>query len=94
MEKITMNDRIKNEVERLRSIARKLSYDETEDANVKHVLFEVASRLESNWYEKNCRDPEHDAPILLYVPSGQVYKHVCPSCGNVIRISGTIITAG
>lgn len=35
---------------------------------------------------KVCRDPEHKPPTHLYIPPGQGYRHVCPSCGNVIDL--------
>jgi hypothetical protein len=28
-----------------------------------------------------CRHPEHNPPTHLCIPSGQRYRHVCPSCG-------------
>ena len=27
-----------------------------------------------------CSCPEHNAPSFLYIPPGQLYKHVCPWC--------------
>lgn len=52
-----MNQRTKDEVERLRSIARCLSYDGlTVESVSKHLLLEIAMRLETGWYEKDCDD--------------------------------------
>ena len=32
--------------------------------------------------QKKCNDVEHDPPKHLYIPQGQGYRHVCPSCGK------------
>lgn len=29
---------------------------------------------------KPCQHPEHEPPMMLYVPHGQEYVHVCPGC--------------
>lgn len=96
--------RVKEEAERLRNIARNLSYSEVESESIiKFVLNEVAMRLETGWYERDsgfepieinriCTDREHDGPNMLYVPPGQIYKHVCRSCGNVVRIAGSSVS--
>lgn len=33
-----------------------------------------------------CADPNHLPPQMISIPAGVVYKHVCPSCGNVIFV--------
>ena len=33
-----------------------------------------------------CRHPQHNVPMLLYIPPGCGYRHVCPGCGNVITV--------
>ena len=35
---------------------------------------------DSAWL-KGRRDPEHSPPMMLYIPPGQQYRHVCRSCG-------------
>lgn len=31
-------------------------------------------------YNRPCMDPSHNPPTHLYIPEGQKYTHVCPSC--------------
>lgn len=35
---------------------------------------------------KQCKDPSHSPPSHICIPQGQGYRHVCPSCGNVIEL--------
>lgn len=92
----TMNKKIDSEVLRLRNLAATLSYSEVEsEAIIKHVLNEIAMRLQTGWYEKSdgwetnsCNHPEHDFPTMLHIPVGQIYVHTCPGCGNKIRVAG------
>ena len=35
---------------------------------------------------RNCVDPEHAPPMMIHVPYGKMYRHVCPSCGNTSYI--------
>lgn len=39
-------------------------------------------------WKKICRDPNHNPPMYLYIPPGQEYVHICPSCGAEIVIRG------
>jgi len=41
---------------------------------------------------KRCNDPHHLPPSHLHIPQGKGYRHVCPSCGNVIEITPLQIT--
>lgn len=34
-----------------------------------------------------CQDKGHNFPTHLSIPYGKGYKHVCPSCGNVIIVT-------
>lgn len=34
--------------------------------------------------KKLCPDREHNPPSHLAIPSDKVYKHVCPTCKNVV----------
>lgn len=36
--------------------------------------------------EYGCHHPEHQPPSHLYIPPGQGYRRVCPSCGAVFTI--------
>ena len=41
---------------------------------------------------RSCSDPNHiPGPMLLYIPPGKRYRHVCPLCGNVTYIYGSDI---
>lgn len=88
--------RVKEEAERLRNIARNLSYSEVESESIiKFVLNEVAMRLETGWYEKSdvsetnpCDHPEHNFPTMFHIPQGEIYVHTCPGCGHRIRVAG------
>jgi len=33
-----------------------------------------------------CKHPEHEPPMYLYIPTGKGYRHVCPKCGKVTTI--------
>lgn len=33
-----------------------------------------------------CNHGEHYPPTHLHIPQGKGYRHVCPSCGNVIEV--------
>ncbi|HET8688953.1 MAG TPA: hypothetical protein VFM18_20275 [Methanosarcina sp.] len=104
-----MNQRTKDEVERLRSIASSLSYNNDKmEGDLKHTLYEVAMRLDTSWYEQSddfkpltipkvwdipvCNHPEHNFPMMFYIPPGQSYTHVCPNCGYRITIAGEPIS--
>jgi hypothetical protein len=39
-----------------------------------------------------CRDQSHNPPTHLYIPQGQGYTHVCPSCGRRTTIIPTQVT--
>lgn len=39
------------------------------------------------WHQP-CVDNSHDAPTHVHVPVGEVYRHVCPTCGEVQDIIG------
>ena len=41
---------------------------------------------------KECNHPEHNFPILLYIPGGQTHTHVCPNCGNEITVMASIVS--
>ena len=41
---------------------------------------------------KLCRDLSHNAPMHLYIPEGQKYIHICPSCGKKVEIIPQQIT--
>ena len=45
-------------------------------------------------YEEHCGHPEHEFPMHLNIPPGKGYKHVCPSCGKVTKISNPIFHYG
>ena len=34
-----------------------------------------------------CQDANHNFPMHLNIPVGKGYRHVCPSCGNVIIVT-------
>ena len=36
--------------------------------------------------KKECQDPNHKPPTHLHIPEHKGYRHVCPSCGNVIDL--------
>lgn len=36
--------------------------------------------IQDDWFT-GCKHPEHNPPMLLYVPPGQQFRHVCPGCG-------------
>lgn len=46
--------------------------------NVKKSGFEPAP---DSWVKEPCLNSEHNPPSMLYIPPGQVYRHVCPGCG-------------
>ncbi len=35
---------------------------------------------------QTCNHPEHNPPNYLYIPPGKGYRHVCPSCGKMVKI--------
>ena len=35
---------------------------------------------------KRCSDPSHNPPTHIHIPQGKGYRHVCPTCGNVITL--------
>lgn len=39
-----------------------------------------------------CDHPEHNFPMMLYIPPGQSYTHVCPHCGYRITVAGEPIS--
>ncbi len=43
-------------------------------------------------YAEPCRDPSHQPPTMLYIPPGQQYRHVCPTCGAVVILRGSSAT--
>ena len=36
---------------------------------------------------KPCMHPVHNPPGHIVIPAGKILRHVCPSCGQVTRIS-------
>jgi hypothetical protein len=44
------------------------------------------------FYERPCLDPSHNAPTHLSIPPGQIYIHVCPSCGYSITLRPSCVT--
>lgn len=38
-----------------------------------------------------CADPEHEPPSMLYVPPGEGYRHVCPTCKKVTIITNPVV---
>lgn len=34
-----------------------------------------------------CKDRSHNFPTHISIPAGKGYRHVCPSCGNVIIVT-------
>ena len=43
-------------------------------------------------FGRQCRDPEHSPPTMLYIPPGKRYRHVCPSCGAEVVMHGARFT--
>ncbi len=39
-----------------------------------------------------CHSMEHEPPMMLYIPPGQQYRHVCPGCGQVTVMRGSSAT--
>ncbi len=33
-----------------------------------------------------CTHPDHQPPLMLHIPQGKGYRHVCPSCGKVTNL--------
>lgn len=43
----------------------------------------VDPRYKEDSYEyRACLHPEHDFPMMLYVPGGKIVTHICPGCGH------------
>ncbi len=41
--------------------------------------------------EEICHHPSHNPPMHLCIPTDQVYRHICPSCGYTVKIRGNPI---
>ncbi len=39
-----------------------------------------------------CCHPQHNAPMHLYIPFGQVYQHICPGCKHVVYLKNQVVT--
>lgn len=46
----------------------------------------------TKYKELPCKDPEHNPPAHLYIPTGESYIHTCPSCGRSLVIHGSNIS--
>jgi len=44
--------------------------------------------------QKTCNHPNHSFPTMLYIPPGQGYRHICPSCGREAVAYGQGVTLG
>ena len=57
----------------------------------KPILFDW-SHLDQNelgWNVQTCSHPQHNPPNMLYLPSGQVLRHICPACRKVTTVHGS-----
>ena len=36
--------------------------------------------------DKTCKDINHKPPTHIHIPQGKGYRHICPTCGNVIDL--------
>jgi hypothetical protein len=43
-------------------------------------------------YQPPCCNPGHQPPTHLYIPPGQQYRHICPSCGFTVVIRGNNVS--
>lgn len=60
--------------------------------NINESRFEDSSI--SVWIAKErkpCYHEEHNPPGNIVVPSGQRYRHVCPTCGSTQIIQGDVM---
>lgn len=42
--------------------------------------------------EKQCRHPEHQPPLHLYIPPGKEYVHICPQCKQRTVLGGSNVS--
>ncbi len=59
--------------------------------NINSHLNERDNSKEQSGFEdipkyEQCLDPSHNPPGHIVIPQGKIYRHVCPSCGKVVRI--------
>ena len=47
--------------------------------------------IDNKWI-KTCFSPSHNPPMHLYIPPGQQYVHICPTCGAKIIMLGSTFT--
>jgi hypothetical protein len=38
-----------------------------------------------------CMHPQHNPPGHIVVPHGKIYDHVCPACGAIFTIHGSVM---
>ncbi len=45
-----------------------------------------------DWRVRECRDPDHAPPSMLYIPPGELWEHECPSCHRKTLMRGSGVT--
>lgn len=41
---------------------------------------------------QQCFDPSHNPPSHIYIPAGQGYRHICPTCKSTVTLRGSDVT--
>lgn len=39
-----------------------------------------------------CISPQHNPPMLIYIPPGQTFVHTCPGCGEQMVLHSSNVT--
>lgn len=65
---------------------------ETNTNNTDDGFIDIEETSYTAKYKRPCACPQHNPPTMLYVPYGQVYKHICPSCGEVTILHSSMVT--
>jgi hypothetical protein len=78
----------------LANLIEKTRFDiasEAKKANQKNVVAKSDMGMPESGFEpyepppnESCNHPEHNPPNMMVIPQGQRYRHVCPSCGQMV----------
>ena len=59
---------------------------------MKKLMNDVEKDYTKGWDKGPCMSHSHQPPMHLYIPPGESFTHVCPSCGAEVVLKGTVIT--
>ncbi len=54
------------------------------------IIYQTNGLIQDPSWRTLCKHPEHYPPSYRYIPTGEVYVHKCPCCGNEIKITNNL----